>query len=185
MDEFRLCAGFRAIARIHAAGLIVTTVRTRTDFAIGVLARQPDFEVVGLARPCPHIARAEQHPPEWQVELFQDRLGAFGHALKLLQPLILARDDRDHLNLVELVQPDHALRVAPCTARFRPEAWRVRGEAFRQFAGFEDAVADNVRQRNFGRGDEVMFNCRLEQIFRKFRQLTRSEQRLVLHQNGR
>ncbi len=39
----------------------------------------------------------------------------------------------------------------------------MSGEPFRQFAGLDDAVADNVCQRNFSGGDEVKF--RLEFLY--------------------
>src|SRR5436190_10698369 len=50
MHEARTFSFLRAIARSHAAGLVVTTVRAARDLAIAVLSGQPDLDIEGLAR---------------------------------------------------------------------------------------------------------------------------------------
>src|SRR3546814_3452359 len=57
MDEARrlFLAGW-PIPRIHAPGLEIAADRDRGNFAIGVLAGQPDFEVIGLLRAKADIA---------------------------------------------------------------------------------------------------------------------------------
>src|SRR5262245_13303566 len=53
----QLAAAARAVARLHSARLEVAAHRAARDLAIGVLAGQPDFEIVGHAGAEPHVAR--------------------------------------------------------------------------------------------------------------------------------
>ncbi len=77
--------------------------------------------------------------------------GAAGHALVLLERFF-RRGDGDELDLVELMLPDHAARVAPRGAGLRAEAIGAGGEAQRQLRFVEDRFADEVCQRDFGGG---------------------------------
>src|SRR3569623_554845 len=96
-----LLAGLAA-ARIHAPGLEVAAVRAGRDFAIGVLRRQPDLQVVGLARREAHVAGAQQHDAIGQLQTLQHLLGA-GHHAQVLGLGLLRRGDRGRLDLGVLV----------------------------------------------------------------------------------
>src|SRR6185312_10114015 len=111
---------FRLETRIHPPRLELAALRAARNLAIGVLCRQPDLDVVGLARREAHIAGAQQHHAIRQIEPLEDLFGTSGHALMLLMRLVGMRD-RDELNLVELMLPDHAARVLASGARFRTE----------------------------------------------------------------
>src|SRR5579883_1079432 len=139
VHEARPLPVLRPEARLHAPRLEVAAIGAARDLAVGSLARQPDLDVVGLARGEPHIAGAEQHHPVGKAEALQHRLGAGRHALMLLARAVGMRD-RDQLDLAELVLADHAARVLAGGAGLRAEAWRPRGEAERQLLLLDDAV---------------------------------------------
>ena len=153
MDEPGLLVALGPVAGLHAPGLEIAADRTGGDLAIGVLAGQPDLDVVGLAGAEAHIAGAQDDGAERQTEALQHFLGAGGHALVLVDCAFLI-GDRDHLDLVELVLAQHAARVAPGRAGLGAEAWRQRGVAQRQRLRVEDLLADKVGERHLGGGDE-------------------------------
>src|SRR3546814_5762765 len=70
-----------AEARVHAARLEIAAVRAARNLAVAVLPRQPDFEVIGLARGEAHVAAAEQHFPVGQFERLEDCFGGARLAL--------------------------------------------------------------------------------------------------------
>src|SRR3546814_1822627 len=91
--------------------LEIAAVGTARNLAIGALAGQPHLQVIGLARREAHVARAEQHPAIGQAERFEDRLGGARLAFEFGVG-VLGADDRDQLDLPELVLADIAARVA-------------------------------------------------------------------------
>jgi hypothetical protein len=95
--------------------------QTETE-EISILPRQPDLNVIGLARAEADIAAAQVHHAIVQTKALHDRFGAAEHALMLVDRF-LGGSDRHHLNLVELVLAQHAARIAPGRTRFRAEAW--------------------------------------------------------------
>src|SRR5690606_29597442 len=58
VNELSPLAAAWPVPCIHATRLEVSAVRTAGDFAIGLLTRQPDFDVVGLASTETHVAAA-------------------------------------------------------------------------------------------------------------------------------
>src|SRR5579862_1609335 len=73
VDEARpLLTGFPA-AGVHPPGLEVSAVRAGADLAVHALARQPDLDVVGLARREAHVAGAQQHGAERDLQPLQHR----------------------------------------------------------------------------------------------------------------
>src|SRR5690606_1063697 len=105
-----------AKTRAHAPRLEVAAVGAAGDLAIAPLPRQPDLDVVGLARGEAGVAAGEHHDPVRQLQPAQDLLGARGHALVLGLGL-LGPHDADQLDLGELVLADHALGVLTGGAR--------------------------------------------------------------------
>ncbi|CAM2158458.1 hypothetical protein PT2222_40321 [Paraburkholderia tropica] len=190
VHEFRLALRV-AIARLHAARLERFRVRAARNFAIRVLRRQPDFEVVRLGRRETHVARAQRDHAIRQAKLLQDGFRVHDH---LLQRVIrrFRRDDLDHFDLVELMLTDHAARVAAIRAGFRAEARRMRGQLDRQRAAFDDALAHRIRERNLRRGDQILrdgvFRAALfhaEHVVRELRKLTRAVQDFRIDDVGR
>src|SRR6185437_15545580 len=145
VDEARALARLGPEARIHAPRLILAAIGAAGDLAIGVLAGQPDLDVIGLARGCAHIAGAEQHHAIRKVEPLQHLLGALRHAL-MLGARLVRMSDRHQLHLVELVLADHAARVLAGGARLGAEARRPGGVALRQGR----LVAHQKGRRDFG-----------------------------------
>ena len=152
MDESRL-AVLAAIARIHAPGLEITAHRTTRDFAVGVLARQPHLDVVGLLRRKAHVAGAERDDAVMQAEQLEHFLSASQHALVLFFRFF-RRGDRDQFHFRELMLTDHAACIAAGGAGFGAEARRAGGVAARQSAFVYDLLADEIGQRDFGGGNE-------------------------------
>src|SRR5262249_26690836 len=102
VHELRALLAGATEARVHAPSLKVAEIGARRDLAIGVLARQPDLDVVGLARGESHVARAQQHDPVRYAKALEHFLRARGHALVLFFRFVRMRD-RHQLDLVELV----------------------------------------------------------------------------------
>ena len=150
-NEVRLAVA--AEARAHAPCLEIAADGAGGDLAIGLLAGQPGLDIVGLLRGKAHITRAQGHDAIGNVELSHHRLGAGEHALVLVARC-LRRGDRDELAFPELVLAQHAARIAPRRAGFRPEARRQRGESKRQFFLGEDRFAHEIGERDLGGGDE-------------------------------
>jgi hypothetical protein len=163
-----------AEAGLHAAGLEGAEVGAGRNLAVGVLGRQPDFEVVGLGGGEAHVAGAQRHAAVRQFQLFEDDLGLAGQFLVRFGRFF-RMDDLDQLDLVELVLADHAAHVAAAGTGFGTEARRVADELQRQRLGSEDFVADDVGHRHFGGRDQVervlVAAQHLEQVFLELRQL--------------
>src|SRR6185369_11976043 len=70
-------------ARVHAARLVVAAVGAARDLAIAALARQPDLDVVGLARGRAHVATAQHDGAKGNLQAPQHLLGTAGHPLVL------------------------------------------------------------------------------------------------------
>src|SRR6202048_2822117 len=114
-----------AKARLHAPRLELATHRARRNLAIGILAWQPDLDVVGLLRGETHIAGAERHHPIMQIETAQHLLGTGQHALVLVSALI-RRCDRYELDFRELMLANHAAGVLARRTCLRAKAGRQR-----------------------------------------------------------
>src|SRR3546814_2257460 len=102
MDELVALYVLAAEARVHAARLEIAAVGTARNLAVAVLPRQPDFEVIGLARGKAHVAAAQQHLAVRQFERLEDLFGGARLAFEL-GVAVLGTDDRDELDLPELV----------------------------------------------------------------------------------
>src|SRR5690606_32981711 len=55
----RLLFARGAVARLHAPGLEVAADRNRGNLAVGILSRQPDFQIIGAAGAKTHVAGAK------------------------------------------------------------------------------------------------------------------------------
>ena len=138
MDEAGRLLARGTVARVHAPCLEVAADRAARNLAIGLLARQPDLDVIGLAGPRTPCRRSKAR-----------RCGRAGPArlsTSSAQPVMrscssigrLGARDRDHLDLHELVLAQHAARVAARRTRLRAEAGRQRRQAHRQVRRLDD-----------------------------------------------
>ena len=153
MHEFVFALGGGLEADVGAAGLEGFEVGAGGDFAIELLAGEPDFEVEGLGGAEAGVAGAEQDAAIGKLEGFEDLFGVAGEALVLGVGFVGARE-LDQLDLLELVLADDAARVLACGSGFGAEAGGVGGEADGQAGFVEDFVAVEVGDRDFGGGDQ-------------------------------
>ena len=120
-----LRSGIASDPRLEPPGREVEVVRARGELAVLAFRGEPDLDVVLLGRGCAEISRRDVcHPvgqPQGTDQRFLDREDSL-----VLLPRSVRRDDRVHLELVELVHPEDALRVLAVGARLAPE---VGGEA--------------------------------------------------------
>ena len=87
MNKFRLglCAlTCRPVADVGSPGLESVEVGAGGDFAVKLLAGEPDFEVEGLCGGESSVARAEQDAAVRQAECFENLFSVAG------EPLVLA-----------------------------------------------------------------------------------------------
>ena len=148
------------------------------------MARQPDLDVVRLARGKPHLAAAQQHHPVRQIETLEHLLGASRHAIELFIGL-LGEADADQLDLGELMLAHHAAGVLAGGAGLGAKARRERGDADRQPRLVDDLARGQVGQRHLGRGNEVIVVCGAEQVIGELGQVAGAERRRLAHEKRR
>ncbi len=179
----RLRAG-GPVAGLHAARLEVAAGRAGRDLAERPLPRQPDFEVVGLARREAHVARAEQHAAVVQAQPLQHGLGGARHALVLgVRCSGVVTDTISTLaNWCWRIMPRVSRPAEPASAR---KQLRQRREAQRQLALVDHPLAREVGQRHLGGGDQPVVVAGAELVVAELRQLRRAEHGGVAHQHRR
>ena len=148
-----LALGGRPEADVGAAGLEGLEVGARGDFAIELLARQPDFEVEGLGGAEAGVGGAKQNPAIGQLECFEDLFGVARELLVLGVGLFRAREF-DQFDFLKLVLADDAARVLACGSSFGAETGRVGREADGQASFVENLVAIEIGDRHFGGGNQ-------------------------------
>ena len=139
MDEFRLARPLRTELDVGAARLERLGIAAGRDLAVGLLARQPDLDIVCLCGREPHVSGTQQHRPVRQLEPLQDLFGVGGQRLQLLVRLI-GRGELDELDLVELMLPDQSANIGSVGSRFAAKARRVGGVAKRSAAGRRESL---------------------------------------------
>ena len=97
---------------------------------------------------------------------------------------IIRPDDRDQLDLFELMLADHAAGVLARRAGLRAKARGPGGIAQRQRALVEDFAGDEIGQRHLGGRDQPIAVGGAEHILGEFRQLADPEHRFVADQQG-
>src|SRR5215218_1791616 len=144
----------RAVTRAEAAGLVVGRVRARGQLAIAALARDPGLAVVLLRRRGAEVADGDVDDAVGDLERAEDPL------LDRQQAFVLRRrggrvDEREHLDLVELVDAEDATGVAPGRACLATEAGREGAVAEGQGVGVEDLVGVQAGEGDLrGAGEE-------------------------------
>src|SRR5262249_19817996 len=116
MDVFRLRLGFAAEPDLGAACLKRLAVGARRDLAIGVLARKPDFNVIGLGCAEPDVAGRQHDGAVCQSQRFKY---GFRDARQAVQLFVRLRGSSklDQLSLVEWMLADQSLCVLAVAAR--------------------------------------------------------------------
>jgi len=92
-QEARLGPGLRPVAQAGPPRLEVGTVRAGGDLAVGLLAGEPDLDVVGLRRREAHVARREDDDAVREAEAFV--LNIIGIAIELNGAKWVMDDDFD------------------------------------------------------------------------------------------
>ena len=154
VEQLRLGAGLGPVADRHAARLVVAEVADAAHLEPALDAGCPDLEVVLAGLDEAHLAGAHQQHPVRQAQALEEDLGALGEPLELLLRLA-GGDEADHLDLVELVDPENPARVAARGAGLAAEGRRVGGIADRQPIRLDDLVAVQVGDRDLGGRDQV------------------------------
>jgi len=179
---------FVAEAGLHAARLEGLEIGAGRNLAIGVLRRQPDFEVVGLGRREAHVAGAQSDLAVGQFEPLQHGLGVAGEFFQR-GPRLRRMHHLHQFHLVELVLADHAAGVLAVAARLRAKAGRVGDELERQGIAGKNLAAHHVGHRNFGGGDQVELAAvtarHHEQVFLELGQLAGAKHAFGIDQVGR
>src|SRR6185312_21974 len=169
------------VTRIHAPQLVVAAVGAARDLAIAALARQPDLDVIGLARGRAHVAAAQDDGAVRDLQSLQNLLGPRGHAL-VLGGGLLGRGDGHHLDLGELVRADHAACVLAGRACFRAEAGREGGVAQRQHLLVEHRLVGEVGQWHLSGRNQPEPVVGMEHVLGEARQLADAVGGVVAHQ---
>src|SRR3546814_8556455 len=86
-----------------------TLFRSARNLAVAVLPRQPDFEVIGLARGEAHVAAAEQHFPVGQFERLEDCFGGARLAFEFGVAVLGPRSEEHTSELQSLMRISYAV----------------------------------------------------------------------------
>src|SRR6185436_6218646 len=128
----------RAVHSLHAspepARGVVGVVRARRELAVPAFRRQPRLDVELLRGGRAEVARGDVDDAVRQAETTDDLLFYRENALVLVERR-LGLDEREHLDLVELVDAEDAARVLPVRSRLAPEARRIARVARGQVVG--------------------------------------------------
>lgn len=142
------------VAEVHAAGLVVAEGGTAGDFEVGFLAGGPDFDVVGFGGAEADVAGAEFDDAVVEAEELEDFFGVAGEGFEGVHGG-LGGGDVDELDFVELVHANEAAGAEAGAAGFTTEAGGVGGVVDGEVLVFEDLLAMEVGDGDFGGGDEV------------------------------
>eukprot|EP00968_Pinguiococcus_pyrenoidosus_P028138 scaffold7654_cov258-Pinguiococcus_pyrenoidosus.AAC.5 len=167
-----------AVPEAHAPRLEVAAVAHAADLSVHLLAWKPDFQVVANLCPEPDVAAAEQHSPVGQLELLEHALGGAEHLL-LSGHTVVRLLDAHHLDLVELMLPEHTAGVSSIAAGLGSETRREAAHLHRDLRGLDELPAVHGSQRHLCRRNEkcvlvsVDLVRDLEQVVLKLGKLTR------------
>ena len=141
-----------AVAGVHAPRLEIAAHRAGRDLAIGVLAGQPDLDVVGLLRGEAHVAGAQHHGAVGEPEALQHLLGAavIRSCSAIACSGVVIETSSILLNWCWRIIPRVSRPAEPASER---KQGVKRGEAMRQCLFVEDVVAHEIGERHLGRRD--------------------------------
>ena len=196
VEELGFLGSGSSEADVGAAGLEGFEVRAGGDLAVEALAREPDFEVVGL-RPmrspgrrcrgafCGRAARGLRG--RLRVLRVRALVGGFG---------VLGAGELDELHLLELMLADEAADVLAVAAGLGPEAGGEGAEADGEVGFVERFVAEEIGDGDLGGGDEPVVVVGelafvgaavvgVEEVFGKLGQLAGAKERAAVDHGGR
>jgi hypothetical protein len=174
MGELRLSIRLGAVSNPRPASLKVPTIRTRRDFTIGRLPREPHLKIVGFGGPKTHIPShtGASYDREARVAS-QDPVSAFLVIFSSSSNEVSGRSDLYHLHLLELVLPNQSPNVSfPVRARLTSKAGRIGGEVKGELTRFNDLITNHIRERHLRRRNQKEFTVsdgRFKQVFFKLR----------------
>ena len=171
---------------VRPAGLERTGVAAGRDLAIGLLAREPDLDVVRLARREAHVPSGQHHGAIRQLQALQHCLRVGDQRLELREGL-LGRRELHELDLVELVLPDQSPDIGSIGSGLTAKAGRVGGVAQWQLPAIEDLGPIQIRERHFGGRDqkEIPVAGDLEQVLLELGQVAGAAQGVSVDQERR
>ena len=143
----------RTEAGVEAAGLIVGAVRAAGQLAEALLAREPDLDVVLTGGRGAEVADGDVDHAVREAERLRNRL-LDREQMQVLVPALVGMAEREHLDLLELVQAEDAARVATGGARLAAEARREAGVAQRQLGLGEHLAGVERGQRHLARANQ-------------------------------
>src|SRR6185295_11264912 len=138
----------------RAASLKRFAIRTRRDLAIGILARQPHFNVISFRRGESEVAGGKRDSAIRKTEFLEHRFSIARQRFEFVIRILRA-SDLHQLDLVELMLPNKPASVLSVAPGFGPEARRVRGHLYRQPAAVQYFIGIDVRERHFGRRYQI------------------------------
>src|SRR5258708_32427612 len=106
------------------ARLVSLKIGARRDFLVSVLARQPDFDIVGFRRACARVSGAKHDRTIRQAEPLKYIFGIASESFEF----VVARFRRSELHqlyFLKLVLPDNAAHVTAVRACFTAETRRI------------------------------------------------------------
>ena len=136
------------IARIHMARLEIPAIGDGANLAVSILARQPHFDVIGLARAKTEITCAKLYDAIWEFQFLQDRFGAAQHILMLILA-IFGFADCHQFNFIELMLAYHPFGIFTRSPCFGTKTRCMGRHAFWECVSVEDAFADGIGQGDF------------------------------------
>ena len=172
-------------ARAHAPGLEVPAVAAGGDFAVAVLAGQPDFQVVGDGGGEAGVAGGQDDAAVRQLQALQHDFGVPGQFFEGVVRAV-GVGDLHQLHLLELVLAEHAAGVLAVGAGLGAETGGVGGVFERQFGFVDDLAGDQVGERDFAGGDQVAgaFALDAEQVLLELGELAGAHQRFGVDDEG-
>ena len=173
MHKFGLVLAFGAVADVRPAGLIGFKIRARRNFAVQLLSRQPDFNVIGLRRGWSHIAGAQRHGPIRKAQFLENLLGVMRQFFVFFVGVLRPRE-LYQFNFLKLMLPDDPAHIFAVRSRLAAETWGVGGKRDWQPRRLKNFIAIKICDRNLRRGNQpeiLVAMGHAKQIRSKFRQL--------------
>ena len=131
----------------------LSKLEQRGDFAVGLLAGEPDFEVVGFRGGEAHVAGAEEHAAVGKAEALEDGFGVVGEGF-VLGGGVFGAGELYELDFLELVLADHAASVLAVRAGFGTVAGGVGRKGDGAGGEVDGFVAEDVGDGDLGGWDE-------------------------------
>ena len=166
--------------------LVVSAVGAGDELAVDAESREPRLNVVLLGGGVVEGARDDGNNAVGDLERLDEVLGSGDHLVESGPGLLGVAED-ELLDLLELVDTEHAPRVLAVRAGLLAEARGDAGVEARQILALEPLTAVQRRDGLLGSGDEVHvaglgLAADLVELLVKLLELRRGRHRLLLHE---